>query len=538
MFCYQCQEALHNKGCEKIGVCGKKPETAEIQDLLVHVTKKLSETALEAEKKGLSTERAGELIVKSLFSTLTNTNFANESLKEYIRLVCAEKKDLMKKLDPDKEVPDYPSEEHMKEKAKEVGVLQTKDEDIRSLTELLIYGLKGISAYAEHSLALNFRSAEIENFFFRALATTLDENRKKDELLKLVMECGEKGVQVMALLDEANTTTYGKPEPREVNLGVGKNPGILVSGHDLRDLADLLEQTKYSGVDVYTHGEMLPANAYPAFRDYKHLVGNYGGSWWHQHKDFTTFNGPILMTSNCIVPPADAYKARLFTTGVAGFEGIQHIPEREEGKMKDFSSIIELAKQCPAPEQIEEGTVFTGFAKDTLIANKDKVIDAVNKGLIKRFVVMAGCDGRMPDREYFTQVAKKLPQDSIILTAGCAKYRYNKLPLGKIGDFPRVLDAGQCNDSYSLAVLALNLKETLGLDDINKLPISLDVAWYEQKAVLVFLALLSVGFKNIRLGPTLPAFLSPNIADFLVENFDIKPVTDPQADVDAMMTGM
>ncbi len=537
MFCYQCQEALNNKGCEKVGVCGKKPETAKLQDLLIHTSKKLSETALEAGERGISTEKPGQQVIKALFSTVTNANFDDKALHKMIKEVCETKIELMKAVSPESSVREEPTYEQMLKKAEEVGVLSTKDQDIRSLKELLIYGLKGIAAYAEHSLVLGFRSDGIENFIFRALAATLETPSSKDKLLGLVMECGEKGVQVMALLDEANTKTYGKPEPTEVKTGAGKNPGILISGHDLRDLADLLEQTKDSGVDVYTHGEMLPANAYPAFKKYTHLTGNYGGSWWQQHKDFESFNGPILMTTNCLVPPRESYRSRVFTTGVAGYDGIKHIPDRQEGEMKDFSEMIETAKKCSPPESIEEGTLTIGFGKNTLLANKDKIIDAVSQGLIKRFVVMAGCDGRMPDRRYFTEVAKELPADTIILTAGCAKYRYNKLPLGKIGAFPRVIDAGQCNDSYSLALLALKLKDTLELDDINKLPISLDLAWYEQKAVLVLLALLHLGFKNIRLGPTLPAFLSPNIAAFLVENFDIKPVDDPQSDIEAMMQG-
>jgi len=536
MFCYQCQEALNNKGCEKSGVCGKKPETAELQDLLIYVSKKLSETALEADKKGISTDRAGELVIKGLFYTITNTNFDNQSLKKMIRIVYDEKRNLIKQIDPER-VTKIPTDEEILQKAGEVGVLSTKSEDIRSLSELLIYGLKGMAAYAEHAMVLGKRSSEVERFMFKALATTLKENRDKDTMVNLVLECGEKGVQIMSLLDEANTGTYGKTEPTEVNIGVGRNPGILISGHDLRDLADLLEQTKDSGVDVYTHGEMLPAHGYPYFKKYTNFVGNYGGSWWEQPREFEAFNGPVLMTTNCIVPPRESYKSRIFTTGVAGFPGCEHIPDRKEGEMKDFSTLIELAKMSAPPEQLEEGSVYTGFGKDTLLANKDKIIDAVSQGLIKRFVVMAGCDGRMPSRKYYTELADNLPEDTIILTAGCAKYRYNKLPLGKIGDFPRVLDAGQCNDSYSLAVLALKLKETLDLDDLNKLPISLDIAWYEQKAVLVLLALLYLGFKNIRLGPTLPAFLSPNIATFLVENFDIKPIDNPDSDIKAMMQG-
>ncbi len=537
MFCYQCQETLHNKGCEKVGVCGKKPETANLQDLLVHVSKKLSETALEAKEKGISAEKAGELVIKGLFTTITNANFDDEAIHQRIRELCAEKVNLMKQIDPEKEIRHERTYEQLLKKAAEVGVLSTENEDIRSLKELLIYGLKGIAAYAEHAFVLGYRAESIEDFIFRALDATLENKSGQDELLKLVMECGEKGVEVMALLDEANTTTYGSPEPTAVKTGAGKNPGILISGHDLRDLADLLEQTKGYGVDVYTHGEMLPAHAYPYFKKYSHLYGNYGGSWWQQQREFEAFNGPILMTTNCLVPPRESYKARVFTTGIAGFTGISHIADRKEGEMKDFSEIIEMARKCQPPESLEEGTIIAGFGKDTLLANKEKIIDAVSKGLIKRFVVMAGCDGRMPGRQYFTEVAEKLPEDTIILTAGCAKYRYNKLSLGKIGEFPRVIDAGQCNDSYSLAVLALELKKTLKLEDINELPISFDVAWYEQKAVLVLLALLHLGFKNIRLGPTLPAFLSPAVAAILVENFDIKPTDDSQADVAAMMQG-
>jgi len=538
VFCYQCQETVKNEGCVQVGVCGKKSDTADFQDLLIHACKKLSETALIAEKKGVATDKAGEMLIEALFYTITNANFDDESIKKMIIDVCDVRKELAAQVQPDAKYRDHPTHEEMLKRAKEVGVLSIKDDDIRSLTELLIYGLKGIAAYAEHSLVLGYRLAEVENFMFRALAKTLDENRQQEEMLTLVMECGEMGVKVMALLDEANTKTYGKPEPTAVDIGVGNNPGILISGHDLRDLADLLEQTKGTGVDVYTHGEMLPANAYPCFKKYPHLRGNYGGSWWLQTKEFASFNGPILMTTNCLVPPFPSYKSRLYTTGVAGFAEVKHIPDRKNGKMKDFSEIVELAKTCPPPEKIEDGHIYTGFAKDALLANKDQILDAVSKGLVKRFVVMAGCDGRMNDRQYFTNVAENLPEDTIILTAGCAKYRYNKLPLGKIGDFPRVLDAGQCNDSYSLAVLALNLKDTLQLEDINQLPISFDIAWYEQKAVLVLLALLYLGFKNIRLGPTLPAFLSPNIAKFLVENFDIKPISSPETDVSAMMQGL
>jgi len=538
VFCYQCQEALHNKGCEKVGVCGKKSDTADFQDLLIHACKKLAETALIAQKKEVFTRKAGETIIKALFYTITNASFDDERIREMIIEVCDVRKELAKEVQPDAKYKDHPTPDQMLQRAKEVGVLSTSDEDIRSLTELLIYGLKGIAAYAEHSYALGYTSPEIESYMFKALAKTLDEKRQKDEMVQLVMECGEMGVKIMALLDEANTKTYGEQEPTAVSIGAGNNPGILISGHDLRDLADLLEQTKGTGVDVYTHGEMLPANAYPYFKKYSNLIGNYGGSWWQQQKEFASFNGPILMTTNCLVSPLPAYKDRLFTTGVAGFSETKHIPDRKNGEMKDFSEIIELAKKCPSPVKLEEGHIYSGFAKDTLLANKDKIIDAVSKGLIKRFVVMAGCDGRMSDRSYFTEVAQQLPEDTIIMTAGCAKYRYNKLPLGKIGDFPRVLDAGQCNDSYSLAVLALSLKDVLELDDINQLPISFDLAWYEQKAVLVLLALLYLGFKNIRLGPTLPAFLSPKIAQFLVENFDIKPIKDPGSDIDAMIQGL
>ncbi|MFA5499275.1 MAG: hydroxylamine reductase [Candidatus Cloacimonadia bacterium] len=546
MFCYQCQETARNEGCFKIGVCGKKSDTADLQDLLIWTAKGVSFWADLARKEGINTLKAADFVINSLFFTITNANFDNARFAEMVDEGNAIKKDLQANLEklgksfsalPKAATSQITAKEFLENVDPAVGILAQKNDDIRSLTELLIYGLKGMAAYAEHAAILGYRSDEVEEFMFRALATTLKAEPQQDEMLNLVVECGEKGVAAMALLNDANTKTYGNPEPTEVNIGVGKNPAILVSGHDLKDFHELLEQTKDTGIDIYTHGEMLPAHGYPTFKQYPHLVGNYGSAWWKQTDEFEKFNGPILMTTNCLVPPRDSYKNRVFTTGVVGFEGLTHIPDRVNGKPKDFSAIIEMAKKSQPPTEIETGSVFTGFGIHTLTQNKDAILDAVSAGLIKRFVVMAGCDGRFPSRDYYTKVAEKLPADSIILTAGCAKYRYNKLPLGKIGDFPRVIDAGQCNDSYSLAVLALTLKDTLKLEDINQLPISFDVAWYEQKAVLVLLALLYLGFKNIRLGPTLPAFLSPNIAEFLVKTFDIKPIDTPETDVTAMMAG-
>lgn len=540
MFCYQCQETAKNQGCNVKGVCGKEGQTADLQDLLIYLCKGLS--VLMAKEKEESTLKLDviKFITEALFTTVTNVNFDDKKIMGMIKYGLELKREIL--VQHPHPVPciaqwDTEDEDEIYKKANEIGVLNTENEDIRSLRELLIYGLKGMAAYYHHANMLDYEHENVENFMLEALAATTDDDKSVDELVSLVLECGNQGVATMALLNEANTSKYGNPEPTEVNIGVGNKPGILISGHDLLDLEELLEQTKDTGIDVYTHGEMLPANAYPFFKKYPHFVGNYGGSWWKQKEEFSSFKGPILMTTNCLVPPSESYKDKVFTTGVAGFEGVKHIPDRINGNPKDFSSLIKMAKESSPPEEIETGSLVCGFGSDALLANVDNIIDAVSKGLVSRFVVMAGCDGRHKNREYFTEVARNLPEDTIILTAGCAKYRYNKLGLGNIGSFPRVIDAGQCNDSYSLAVLALKLQETLDLDDINKLPISFDVAWYEQKAVLVLLALLSLGFKNIRLGPTLPAFLSPNVAKVLVENFNIMPTEDPQSDVKEMMAG-
>ena len=539
MFCYQCQETMKNKGCSFAkGVCGKSAQTANLQDLLIHTLKGIS---IYAEKQNLSDEKKKEIglfLAQCLFATITNANFNNEKFYELIRKALEIRNELKnEELEEqhDAAIWNEPEEKWL-EKGSEVGVLSTKNEDVRSLRELLIYGLKGVAAYADHAAMLGFEDPAIYQFIIKALASTTKE-LNLEEMIQMVMKCGEMVVNTMALLDKANTSTYGNPEITEVNIGVGTNPGILISGHDLHDMQELLEQTKGTGVDVYTHSEMLPANYYPAFKKYDHFVGNYGNAWWKQDKEFASFNGPILMTTNCIVPVQDEYKDRIYTTGMAGYPGVPHISDRENGKQKDFSKIIDLAKKCPPPTEIETGKIIGGFAHNQVIALADKVVDAVKSGSIKRFVVMAGCDGRHKERRYFTEVAEELPEDSIILTAGCAKYRYNKLNLGDIGGIPRVLDAGQCNDSYSLAVIALKLKEVFGLDDINELPISFDIAWYEQKAVAVLLALLFLGVKGIRLGPTLPAFLSPTVVKVLVENFDIKPIGEVKNDVEAMMAG-
>jgi hydroxylamine reductase len=543
MFCFQCQETVKNQGCTVRGVCGKTEETANLMDLLIHVLKGASlygEKVIEKGGFGLS---YGRFFSDALFATLTNTNFDPSRITSLIDKAFkirdelkAKAGDASREISHDSALWSAGSEGDLLPKAGMVGVLATENPDIRSLRELLIYGLKGIAAYAHHAMVLGFEDEEIYRFLVEALAATT-RDLPADDLVGLVMKAGQTAVTTMALLDKANTTTYGSPEITKVNLGAGKNPGILVSGHDLKDLEELLEQTKGSGVDVYTHGEMLPAHSYPFFKKYPNLVGNYGGSWWHQREEFEAFGGPILMTTNCIVPVKETYLDRIFTTGTAGYPGAKHIPDRSNGKAKDFSGIIALARTCPAPQQLEGGEIIGGLAHDQVLSLADKVVDAVKSGAIKRFVVMAGCDGRHKDRDYFTRVAEQLPEDAVILTAGCAKYRYNKLGLGDIGGIPRVLDAGQCNDSYSLAVVALKLKEVFGLDDINKLPVSFDIAWYEQKAVAVLLALLALGIKGIRLGPTLPAFLSPNVAKVLVEKFDIKPVTTPEADVAAIMAG-
>ena len=543
MFCFQCQETLKNEGCVKNGVCGKKEITAELQDVLIYVLKGISLLEEKAAAAGKEDMEVGRFISRALFATVTNVNFDDTKLIALIEEGLALKKDLFASHGETfgQGVPEIVSwsadgEAAFLAKAKEAGVLATENEDVRSLRELLIYGVKGIAAYAHHAAVLGCEDPKIYRFMAEALAATT-KDLTADQLTALVLKAGETAVTTMALLDQANTTAYGHPEITRVNIGVRGNPGILISGHDLKDMEELLKQTEGTGVDVYTHSEMLPANYYPAFKKYGHFVGNYGNSWWHQNTEFEAFNGPILMTTNCIIPPKDSYKDRLFTTGCAGYPGVKHIADRQDGKAKDFSPMIEMAKKCPPPKEIENGTIVGGFARQQVLALADKVVEAVKSGAIKRFVVMAGCDGRQKDRSYFTDVAEALPQDAVILTAGCAKYRYNKLNLGDIGGIPRVLDAGQCNDCYSLAVIALTLKDVFGLKDINELPLSFDVAWYEQKAVAVLLALLYLGVKGIRLGPTLPAFLSPNVAKVLVENFGIKAVGDVKGDVEAIMAG-
>ena len=534
MFCYQCQETAGCKGCTMSGVCGKKPDVAAMQDLLVYVTKGISAvtTALRQEGKQVSAE-INHLITLNLFTTITNANFDKESIEARIRATLTEKDVLLAQIADPSGLPEaakWNGSGNWEEKAATVGVLSTENEDIRSLRELITYGLKGLSAYSKHVNVLLKDDEEVDAFLQRALAATLDDNLSVEELISLTMETGKHGVSGMALLDKANTEAYGNPEITKVNIGVGTNPGILVSGHDLRDLEMLLEQTQGTGVDVYTHSEMLPAHYYPAFKKYPNFIGNYGNAWWKQKEEFESFNGPILMTTNCIVPPKDSYKDRLYTTGAAGYPGCTHI-SGEIGEQKDFSVIIEHAKRCAAPTEIETGELIGGFAHAQVLALADQVVDAVKSGAIKKFVVMAGCDGRAKSREYYTEFAKALPKDAVILTAGCAKYKYNKLPLGDINGIPRVLDAGQCNDSYSLAVIALKLKEVFGLDDINDLPIAYNIAWYEQKAVIVLLALLYLGVKNIHLGPTLPAFLSPNVAKVLVENFGIAGISTVEEDL-------
>ena len=535
MFCYQCQETAGCKGCTVVGVCGKKPEVAAMQDLLIYATKGLSAvtTALRAAGKSVS-RNVNHLVTVNLFTTITNANFDRESIIARIKETLAVKADLLTQLDDTSSLPAAAlwngDESEFDAKAKTVGVLATENEDIRSLRELITYGLKGLSAYSKHANVLAQDDEEVDAFIQRALAATLDDSKSVDDLVALTLETGKYGVQGMALLDKANTTAYGNPEITTVDIGVRKNPGILISGHDLKDLEMLLDQTEGTGVDVYTHSEMLPAHYYPFFKKYKNFAGNYGNAWWKQKEEFESFNGPILMTTNCIVPPKDSYKGRLWTTGATGFPGCRHIDADENGH-KDFSELIAQAKTCPAPTEIETGSIVGGFAHEQVFALADKVVDAVKSGAIKKFVVMAGCDGRMKSREYYTEFAKALPKDTVILTAGCAKYKYNKLNLGDIGGIPRVLDAGQCNDSYSLALIALKLKEVFGLADVNELPLIFNIAWYEQKAVIVLLALLYLGVKNIHLGPTLPAFLSPNVANVLVKNFGIAGITNVEDDM-------
>lgn len=537
MFCFQCQETAGNKGCMFGGVCGKKPETANLQDLLIYVTKGLSEITTRLRSEGKEIPAAiDRLITTNLFMTITNANFDDDRFIDRINETLSSRDELFEQLHDDTGLSDaaswqYRTAEERTLKADKVGVLDTRNEDLLSLRELTLYGLKGMAAYNKHANVLGYADTAIDAFLQKALAKTLDDSLSTDDLTSLVLETGSFGVKVMALLDTANTSTYGNPEITKVELGVRNNPAILISGHDLRDLEMLLEQTANTGVDVYTHSEMLPAHYYPAFKKYPHFAGNYGNAWWKQKEEFEAFNGPILLTTNCLVPPKESYKDRIYTTGSVGFSGCKHI-DGEIGEIKDFSAIIEHAKKCPPPTQLESGELVGGFAHHQVLALADKVVDAVKSGAIKKFVVMAGCDGRSPARNYYTDFAKALPQDTVILTAGCAKYKYNKLPLGDIGGIPRVLDAGQCNDSYSLALIALKLKEVFGLDDINQLPIVYNIAWYEQKAVIVLLALLSLGVKNIHLGPTLPAFLSPNVVNVLIENFGIAGITDVDTDLE------
>ena len=536
MFCYQCQETAGCTGCTKFGVCGKSPDLARMQDLLIYTTKGLSEVTTRLRKEGKEVSKdVNHLITINLFTTITNANFDDEVFYLRVKETLVTKEDLLSKLDNKENLSEAAlwnatSNEEMDEKSTKVGVLATKDEDIRSLRELITYGLKGMSAYMKHANALGYDSEDINAFMQATLAKTLDDSLSIDELIALTLETGKVGVDGMALLDSANTGTYGHPEITKVNIGVRNNPGILVSGHDLKDLELLLKQTEGTGVDVYTHSEMLPAHYYPAFKKYSHFAGNYGNAWWKQKEEFESFNGPILMTTNCIVPPKDSYKDRIYTTGAAGFAGVKHIKGISEDN-KDFSEIIEQAKKCAPPTEIETGEILGGFAHNQVFALADKVVDAVKTGAIKKFFVMAGCDGRAKSRNYYTDFAKALPKDTVILTAGCAKYKYNKLNLGDINGIPRVLDAGQCNDSYSLALIALKLKEVFELNDINELPIAFNIAWYEQKAVIVLLSLLYLGVKNIHLGPTLPAFLSPNVAKVLVENFGIGGITNVEDDL-------
>lgn len=527
MFCYQCQETAQGRGCTVAGVCGKNAEVAAMQDLLIYVTKGLSAVTTALREQGVSIDASvNHLVTMNLFTTITNANFDEDSIRARITETLRVNEELSAKLEKKDQLPQAAlwrgnEEKYLEMAASDaVGVLATADEDIRSLRELITYGLKGLAAYSKHANALLKDNEEIDAFIQSALAKTLDDSLTVDDLVALTLECGKFGVDGMALLDAANTGTYGNPEITKVDIGVRKNPGILVSGHDLKDLEQLLEQTEGTGVDVYTHSEMLPAHYYPAFKKYDNFAGNYGNAWWKQKAEFTTFNGPILMTTNCIVPPADSYKDRLWTTGAAGYPGCRHI-DGAYGETKDFSAIIEQAKTCPAPQEIESGQIVGGFAHEQVFALADKIVEAVKSGAIRKFVVMAGCDGRMKSREYYHDFAERLPKDVVILTAGCAKYKYNKLNLGDINGIPRVLDAGQCNDSYSLALIALKLKEIFGLDDVNDLPIVYNIAWYEQKAVIVLFALLYLGVKNIHLGPTLPAFLSPNVANVLVKNFGI-----------------
>lgn len=539
MFCYQCQETAGCKGCTQFGVCGKNPEVAAMQDLLIYVTKGLSAVTSCLRAEGERVESSiNYLVTLNLFITITNANFDSQAIVSRIEETLKIKETLLAQLQSRGDLPEaalwQDTADHFVCKAAQVGILSTENEDIRSLRELITYGLKGLAAYQKHANVLGYENEEIDAFVQSTLAKLLDDSLTGEELTALALETGKWGVDGMALLDKANTETYGNPEMTKVDLGVRKNPGILISGHDLKDLEMLLEQTEGTGVDVYTHGEMLPAHYYPKFKKYAHFAGNYGNAWWKQKEEFTAFGGPILMTTNCVVPPKADYQARLFTTGATGVPGCVHIEAGADGT-KDFSALIELAKKCPAPQELEQGQIVGGFAHEQVFALADKVVAAVKSGAIRKFVVMAGCDGRMKSRDYYTEFAKALPQDTVILTAGCAKYKYIKLNLGDIDGIPRVLDAGQCNDSYSLALIALKLKEVFALDDVNELPIAYNIAWYEQKAVIVLLALLHLGVKNIHLGPTLPAFLSPNVAKVLVENFGIGTISTVEADLKKMI---
>lgn len=545
MFCFQCQEASKGTGCTIVGVCGKPHDVANLQDLLIYLLKGISFLSLDVQLPEVLEQRVSLFMMDSLFATITNANFDREVFVKKIREAIELRGEVRTYYNeqypegtahlPDAAVWQADNEASFDEKARTVGVLSTRNEDIRSLRELITYGLKGMAAYTYHALHLEKDDNELNRFMRRALAATLDDSLEVQDLVALTMETGKYGVNAMAMLDEANTSVYGNPEITKVNIGVRNRPGILISGHDLKDLEELLKQTEGTGVDVYTHSEMLPAHYYPAFKKYQHFVGNYGNAWWKQNSEFAAFNGPILMTTNCIVPPKDSYKDRIYTTGNTGFPGVRHIPEGKDGAPKDFSALIEQAKGCPAPTELETGEIIGGFAHAAVMNVADQVVDAVKSGAIRRFFVMAGCDGRMKSRNYYTDFAAELPKDTVILTAGCAKYKYNKLDLGDIGGIPRVLDAGQCNDSYSLVVIALKLKEVFGLEDINDLPISYNIAWYEQKAVIVLLALLYLGVKNIHLGPTLPAFLSPNVAKVLVENFGIGGITNVEDDMNMFL---
>ena len=536
MFCFQCQETAKGTGCILSGVCGKTPEVANMQDLLLFVVRGIAVYNQALRKDGRSSARADKFIFDALFTTITNANFDKHAIIKKIKKGLELKKDLSNQVTIE-HAPDectwYGDETEFEEKAQTVGVLRTSDEDIRSLKELVHYGIKGMAAYVEHAYNLGYENPEIFAFMQYALAELTREDITVDELITLTLATGNHGVQSMAQLDTANTSHYGNPEISEVNIGVRNNPGILVSGHDLKDIEELLQQTEGTGIDIYTHSEMLPAHYYPQLKKYKHLVGNYGNAWWKQKEEFESFNGPILFTTNCIVPPRPnaTYKDRIYTTGATGLEGATYIPERKDGKQKDFSVIIEHARRCQPPVAIESGKIVGGFAHAQVIALADKVVEAVKSGAIRKFFVMAGCDGRMKSRSYYTEFAEKLPADTVILTAGCAKYRYNKLPLGDINGIPRVLDAGQCNDSYSLAIIAMKLQEVFGLKDINDLPIVYNIAWYEQKAVIVLLALLALGVKKIHLGPTLPAFLSPNVKQVLIDNFGIGGISTADEDI-------